>query len=133
MRDDTVVELRERVLVAARDERDQGLVGEMGVVLAHGKAIQRRRPTLTRRVRAPALPWLCFAECGVSVHLGRQPNRLVPPREQVPVPHTKTRGAMMRRGIIALGAVGLLTAVAVVGARHSVPGTALRRATARHR
>ena len=41
MRDDAVVELRERVLVSSRDERDQGLVREMGVVLAHGEAILR--------------------------------------------------------------------------------------------
>ena len=38
---DAVVELRERVLVSSRDERDQGLVREMGVVLAHGEAIRR--------------------------------------------------------------------------------------------
>ena len=39
----------------------------------------------------------------------------------------------MRRGIIALGAVGLLTAAAaVVGQQHSGLGTAPRRATAKH-
>ena len=39
---DPVVQLRERVLVAASHERDQSLVGEMGVMLAHGEAILRR-------------------------------------------------------------------------------------------
>ena len=38
---DAVVQLGERVLVAARDERDQSLVGEVGVVLAHGEAVLR--------------------------------------------------------------------------------------------
>ncbi len=45
---DAVVELGQRVLVAARDERDQGFVGEMSVVLAHGEAVRAARPTLTR-------------------------------------------------------------------------------------
>jgi hypothetical protein len=40
---DPVVELRQRILVAARDECPEGLVGQMCVVLAHGNAIQRRR------------------------------------------------------------------------------------------
>ena len=39
---DAVVELGERILVPARNERHQGLVGEMSVVLAHGNAILRR-------------------------------------------------------------------------------------------
>ncbi len=38
---DTVVELAQRVLVATGDERDQCLVGEVGVMLAHGEAILR--------------------------------------------------------------------------------------------
>ena len=38
---DPVVELRERVLVAPGDERDEGLVGEVCVLLAHGEAIVR--------------------------------------------------------------------------------------------
>ena len=38
---DPVVELRERVLVPPRDERDQSLVREMGVLLAHGEAVLR--------------------------------------------------------------------------------------------
>ena len=41
MRADPVVELRERILVAARDERDQGLVREVSVLLAHGEAVLR--------------------------------------------------------------------------------------------
>ena len=38
---DAVVELGERVLVASGDERDQGLVREVGVLLAHREAIVR--------------------------------------------------------------------------------------------
>ena len=39
---DAVVELGERTLVSSRDERHQGLVGQMSVVLAHGEAVLRR-------------------------------------------------------------------------------------------
>ena len=35
----TVVELRQRGLVATGDQRHQGLVGEVGVLLAHREAI----------------------------------------------------------------------------------------------
>ncbi len=39
---DAIVELCERVLVPSRNERDQCLVREMGVLLAHGKPVFRR-------------------------------------------------------------------------------------------
>ncbi len=39
---DPLVQLRERVLVATCHERDQGFVGEVSVVPAHGEAILRR-------------------------------------------------------------------------------------------
>jgi len=35
---DAIVERGQRVLVASGDERDQGLVREVGVLLAHGEA-----------------------------------------------------------------------------------------------
>jgi hypothetical protein len=40
---DAVVELRERVLVASRHERDECLVREMCLLLAHGETIVRPR------------------------------------------------------------------------------------------
>ena len=39
---DAVIELGERALVSPRNERNQGLVGQMSLVLAHGEAAFRR-------------------------------------------------------------------------------------------
>jgi hypothetical protein len=38
---DAVVELGERIFIPSRYERDECLVGQMGVVLAHGDAVLR--------------------------------------------------------------------------------------------
>ena len=120
----TVVELRQRGLVATGDQRHQGLVGEVGVLLAHREAIvwpgnantvdaEASMAVLRRMWRSGSARSAC--QPGVEPSGDRARTTASPDHE--------TRGETMRKGIIALGAVGLLTAAAVVGAATLGPGS----------